>query len=214
MCGRFVSPEEAAIEREWHIGGRSNPNPFRGFYNAAPSMLLPVLRAGESGTLTLAEDRWGFQPTWAAKVKPQINARAETVASKPMFRSAFKTGRCLVPTQGWYEWTMVAGEKWPHFVTRNDGRLFTFAGLETTAADGQRTYAIITCDASDDLKWLHSRMPLALDHEAEGLWLGSSVQTAEDLLQSPKTNTFKAVRVSKRVNSPANDDAELIEAVD
>jgi putative SOS response-associated peptidase YedK len=107
----------------------------------------------------------------------------------------------------------VAGEKWPHFVTRNDGRLFTFAGLETAAADGQRTYAIITCDASEDLRWLHPRMPLALTREAEEQWLGGSVQSAQELLQSPPERLFRAIRVSKRVNSPANDDDGLIEAV-
>jgi putative SOS response-associated peptidase YedK len=214
MCGRFVSPAQADLERYWHIGGRSNPNPFRGTFNAAPSQLLPVMRSSSGGELELDLDRWGFQPPWAAKVKPQINARAETVASKPLFRSAFKASRCLVPTCGWYEWTVIAGEKWPHYVTRPDGQLFSFAGIETTAADGQRTYAIITTDASEDLRWLHSRMPLALSREAEEQWLGGSVQIAQDLLQSPETNTFKAVRVGKRVNSPANDDAGLIEAVE
>src|SRR5258706_2529781 len=109
MCGRYVSREQAAIEREYHISVR---NPFERVYNAAPSMQLPVIRAGEALPM-----RWGLVPGWWSKPtlpSATINARSEEAAAKPMWRAAVRHARCLVPALGWYEWhTGPAGEGSP-----------------------------------------------------------------------------------------------------
>lgn len=107
MCGRYVSPETAAIERTWHIG-RTNSNPFRRRYNVLPTTDVPIIRrAPDADELELTEARWGLIPNWWSKPKPPtstINARSEEAASKPMWRQPYRNARCLIPAVGWYEW--------------------------------------------------------------------------------------------------------------
>lgn len=173
------------------------------------------MRAGAGGGLELSTARWGFLPTWASKSKPQINARAETVGVKPMFCAAFKNGRCLVPAAGWYQWTTIGGESWPYYISRRDGELFCFAGIEARGAKGERNHAIITSSASDDLRWLHNRMPVVLEREAQERWLTETGRgRVRAMLQPAAEGMFSVVRVSKRVNLPENDNAQLIEPVE
>jgi putative SOS response-associated peptidase YedK len=107
MCGRYVRPDTASIERQWHIG-RTNSNPFRGRFNVCPTDTIPILRAKrESGEIELTEARWGFVPHWWKQAKPPssgFNARSEEAVSKPMWRHAYRNWRCLIPAVGWYEW--------------------------------------------------------------------------------------------------------------
>src|ERR1700682_5522225 len=133
MCGRYVSPDVAAIERQWHIG-RTNSNPFRGRFNVCPTDTIPILRTNrESGDIELTEARWGFVPSWWKQAKPPsscFNARSEEAVSKPMWRQAYRHWRCLLPAVGWYEWQEAqrtepaTGEikpyKQPHFIYRED----------------------------------------------------------------------------------------------
>jgi putative SOS response-associated peptidase YedK len=112
MCGRYVSPDQAAIERAFHIGGRSNPNPFRGLFNAAPTLMLPVVRVHPEHSREIALLRWGLIPSWAKDTSigaRMINARAETVTERPAFRAAFRRRRCLLPMAGFYEWQKAGG---------------------------------------------------------------------------------------------------------
>jgi len=151
MCGRYVSPEQAAIERAWHIG-RSTSNAFGQRYSVAPTTQVPILRSrpGPDAGFALAEARWGLIPPWWKDAKPPqstFNARAEDAASKPMWRQPYRHARCLVPAVGWYEWKTVesvdneTGEvhrhKQPYFIHPSDDRLILFAGLMSTyrAAD-------------------------------------------------------------------------------
>ena len=104
MCGRFVSREQAAIEREYNIRVL---NPFERVYNAAPSMQLPVIRRAAGDALEALTMRWGLIPGWwsqASLPTSTINARSEEAATKPMWRNAVRQSRCLVPALGWYEW--------------------------------------------------------------------------------------------------------------
>jgi putative SOS response-associated peptidase YedK len=107
MCGRYVSPDEAAIEREWRVG-RRNSNPFPRRFNVSPTATVPIQRmSGRSREVELAAARWGFVPLWWKEARPprtSFNARLEAAASKPMWRDAFRRARCLVPAEGWYEW--------------------------------------------------------------------------------------------------------------
>src|SRR5258708_4078402 len=109
MCGRYVSPSEAEIERFWHIG-RHNNNPFGPRYNVSPTTPVPMLRRSDTGTLDLVMARWGLIPFWWKDTKPPkstFNARSEEAASKPMWRGPASKSRCLVPALGWYEWKEV-----------------------------------------------------------------------------------------------------------
>jgi putative SOS response-associated peptidase YedK len=142
MCGRYVSPDTASIERQWHIG-RTNSNPFRGRFNVCPTDIVPILRAQrESGEIELTEARWGFVPHWWKQAKPPssgFNARSEEAVSKPMWRHAYRNWRCLIPAVGWYEWQVAqradsaTGEikpyKQPHFIYREDRKLVALGGL-------------------------------------------------------------------------------------
>src|SRR5436190_1894572 len=138
MCGRYVSPEEAAIESFWKLSEAQKRNPFAGMFNVAPTMQIPMLRARESG-LDLVMARWGLIPFWWKNAKPPtstFNARSEEAATKPMWRGPVSKSRCLVPALGWYEWKEVnptTGEirkvKQPYFIRLRGGQPFAFVGL-------------------------------------------------------------------------------------
>ncbi|MGB7542710.1 MAG: SOS response-associated peptidase, partial [Burkholderiales bacterium] len=180
MCGRYVSPDEAAIEREWHIG-RHNSNPFKRRFNVQPTTYVPILCLDrESGQLELTLARWGLIPHWWKEAKPPrltFNARSEEAATKPMWRGPIRHARCLMPAEGWYEWQEVAhvdevtGEvkllKQPHFIYRRDKKLLCFAGLMSLwAPPGQDTpsptCAILTRAAAGSVAEVHDRMPVIL----------------------------------------------------
>lgn len=153
--------------------------------------------------------RWGLQPPWLDKPAP-VNARAETVATLPMFRSAFKARRC-VPVSGFDEWQ--AGPegankaKQPWYICRADGAPLLFAGLWELKDDLQ-TITVVTTAANDFMKALHDRMPVVLEPETARRWVE---EPDASLLVPAADGVLTAHRVSTRVNSPKNDDRSLIE---
>jgi len=208
MCGRYVSPEVAEIERALGIA-RSPGLTFPRRFNVAPTTVVPVVRRGRE----LAPARWGFIPYWWSKPKPPascFNARAEEVASKPMWRDAYRESRCLVPAEGWYEWQALAGSKQPHYVYRRDRALMCLAGLLSQWRERGKepiyTCAILTRPASSALSAIHERMPLVLPPEALEGWLDASLDADEvgpvELAHHP---------VSPRVNAAREDDEKLTE---
>ena len=107
MCGRYVSPEEAAIERFWNLSHTQRENPLGRRFNVSPASIVPMLLLGETGALELVGARWGLIPFWWKEAKPPrltFNARSEEAATKPMWRHPAAKSRCLVPALGWYEW--------------------------------------------------------------------------------------------------------------
>ena len=157
-------------------------------FNIAPTQEVSAVRdLGEGRELEFL--RWGLIPSWAkdksigAKL---INARAETVAEKPAFRSAFKHRRCLIPADGFFEWKKEGGRKEPHYITLRDGGLFAFAGLweEWHPEDGEavRSCTIITTGANELVRPLHDRMPVILDPGDYADWLDVNPRTKEQLL--------------------------------
>lgn len=227
MCGRYVSPDEAAIERAWHIG-RRNGNPFARRFNVQPTTQVPILRLDrESGELELALARWGLIPHWWKDAKPPrltFNARSEEAATKPMWRGPMRHARCLMPAEGWYEWQALAvpdprtGEikvqKQPHFIRRSDGKLVCFAALfsEWTPAAGappRLSCAILTRDAAPSVHGVHDRMPVVMPDAAFPQWLDRVIEKPEQvaaLIASAQTD-FEHYPVSRRLNT-ARDDAE------
>jgi len=213
MCGRYVSREQAAIEREFNIRVR---NPFERVYNAAPSMQLPVIRAGEALPM-----RWGLVPGWwsqSALPSATINARSEEAAAKPMWRTAVRHARCLVPALGWYEWHTGPGGKLPHFIHAAQMAGLSFAGLWSEWKDGQGetqlSFAILTRAASASLTALHHRMPVVLAPSAFEDWLSSwSSNQAARLAEhvAAAAGEFEHYPVSRYVNAPKHQGERCIE---
>lgn len=214
MCGRYTltgSPEEL-IE----VFGVPAPN-FEHVprYNIAPTQLAPVIAADERGT-RMGRLRWGLIPSWArdpSVASKLINARAETVRTKPSFRDAFKRRRCLVLADGFYEWAGQAGKKQPHWIYRPDRKPMTFAGIweSWSGPDGaQHTFAIITVPASADIRVVHHRMPAILPAEDREVWMEAKQPTEAEALLRPFQGALRHHAVSPLVNTPRNDEPELI----
>ena len=219
MCGRFtfaISPELLAEIFGVKILGDFSPR-----YNIAPTQQVLVARAGEGGR-ELASARWGLVPHWADDLSigaRMINARGETLASKPAFRSALKHRRCLVAADGFYEWKKVGAGKQPYLIRFADGRAFALAGLweRWLPQDGGAAVdscTIITTTPNDLLRELHDRMPVILPLAAFEEWLRPEPLAAprlEELLRPHPDAEMEAFAVSRRVNSPTNDDPSCID---
>lgn len=185
-------------------------------YNIAPSQRVLIADQDAEGARSIRPAAWGFRPHWLpTDRKAPINARAETVADKPMFRGAFRKGRCLVPADGWYEWQPQArGPKVPHFFHRPDDGVFWFAGLEATDSEGAPTMAILTTDANAAARAVHNRMPVVLPGAGvANTWLDpdAAASTLRDLLAPLPDDLIKVYPIGRAVNKPQNDGPELIE---
>jgi putative SOS response-associated peptidase YedK len=218
MCGRFTLTVSARVLGE--LFDVPEPAGLAPRYNIAPTQKVVVARTGEGGR-ELAGARWGLVPHWAEDPSignRMINARGETVASKPAFRSAVKHRRCLIPADGFYEWKKVGAGKQPHLIRFADGRAFAFAGLweRWLPRDGGApvdSCTIITTTPNELLRELHDRMPVIVDPAAFDEWLRPEPLAAprlEELLRPHPHAEMEAFPVSRRVNSPANDGPECI----
>jgi putative SOS response-associated peptidase YedK len=212
MCGRYVSPDQASIERAWQIrrdSGLSFPRRF----NVQPTTAVPLLFL-DDGELALTGARWGLVPHWWKQEKPPtftINARLEEAAGKPMWRDPMRRTRCLLPAEGWYEWRALAGGKQPHYLRRSDGRPFCFAGLMSTWNE-QLSCAILTKAAEGPAAEIHDRMPVVLPDEAHAGWLDAELKDAAEYARvHALAREFMLYAVSKRVNNARNEGADLIE---
>jgi putative SOS response-associated peptidase YedK len=189
-------------------------------YNAAPSQAqLAILNNNPQAIVHAA---WGFVPEWAKgrdDVKPIINARAETVATKPFFRDAFKKKRCLVLADGFYEWRRTKEGKRPYRIALKTEEPFAFAGLWSTVRDTtgkpQITFAIITTEANELVAHIHNRMPVMLQEADEADWLNQQLplEEAQALLNPYPAGLLTAYKVSTKVNSPAYNAPDLVEHV-
>ena len=185
-------------------------------YNIAPGDDLPAI---ENATPTeIRFPRWGLVPGWVDDLEDwpaPINARAETVAEKPAFRSAFEQRRCLVLADGFYEWKGPRGSKQPYRVVRPDEEPFAMAGLwETRERNGEslQTTAVITTDANEVVRPIHDRMPVILSPDEEERWLaGDDPEELQALLDPADPDALRAYPVSTAVNDPSNDDPSIIE---
>lgn len=226
MCGRYVSPEAADIEREWNL--RHAPNPFdRVNYNVAPTQQVPAVRRGSDGAPELAALRWGLIPFWARGVAPKygtINATMERMAEAPTYRGPWRRGqRCIVPACGFYEWHQAEASpgkvvKEPFYIRIGDQPIFGMAGLwdASTGADGVTVVSctLITMPANRVMAEIHNaraRMPAILERADHAAWLSGSAEEALACLRPYADELMIAHRVSARVNSPKNNDARLIE---
>lgn len=164
---------------------------------------------------------WGFLPNWAKggpdQAKPLINARAETVAHRPAFRTAVRYHRCIIPASGFYEWKQTSSDRQPYHITLADGKPMLMAGLWEDSHDGAgseiRTACVITTAASESMRELYHRMPAILTPEDAIRWVKAPDSDALSLTEmlAPSGQEFTKTPVSRLVNSPANDTKECIE---
>lgn len=219
MCGRFTQHhDQNAVQERFNLDEILTTTAPR--YNVAPQQNIAVVYAPE--TVRLLEDfRWGLVPSWAKDAaigQKMINARSETVAEKPSFRAALSRRRCLIPADGFYEWIKTEGGRDPVHFRLKSGDLFAFAGLWEEWHDPQtesplRTCTILTTSANDTVGRVHDRMPVILAPDAESLWLDSAVHDKDillSLLAPYPDDAMEAFPVSRRVNSPRNEGAELL----
>jgi len=220
MCGRFAMYTLPSTMAWRYFGLDRRPGDDAPRYNVAPGTPIALFRAGEGAEpVELDFSWWGFRPHWAGDDAPAaINARAETVASSRYFHRAFSRHRGLVPADGWYEWRPTEAGKQPHFITRADGEPVWLAAIWTRAPEGEGTRcAIITQPAAENLRHVHSRMPMALDLDCAEAWLDPEA-TERDAIKAATRRLEPGLitdwPVSRRVNRPDNDDPGLLEAVD
>lgn len=220
MCGRYVSPDQASIEREFNLLRAEWQFPAN--FNVAPSLMIPAIRAarGEQQGVLL---RWGLIPDFARGIAGRyatFNARIETLATSASFRGSWQRGqRCIIPALGFYEWHVnTDGSKQPFYIHLNDQDVFGFAGLwERSSLDANtvtESCSIITMPANDLMSEIHngrSRMPAILAREQRAAWLFGDAEAAGASLAAYPDHLMVAYAVSPRVNSARNNDENLIE---
>jgi putative SOS response-associated peptidase YedK len=219
MCGRFTLNQSAeALAQIFHVEPVLD---LVADFNIAPTrMVATVLQNPESEKREFKQLHWGLIPSWAKDVAmgaKLINARAETVAEKPAFRSAFKHRRCLVLADGFYEWQRQQGKKQPFYFRLQDGQPFAFAGLwerwRSPANEEVISCTILTTAANELLQPIHERMPVILEPKDYDLWLNSQVQTPqtlEELLRPYPAPAMTAYPVSTLVNNSRHNSPECI----
>jgi putative SOS response-associated peptidase YedK len=219
MCGRF----QLGVPSDWleDLGLSSADAPdLEARYNIAPSQQIVAVRE-KGGRRSASLLRWGLVPSWASDPKignRLINARAETLLTKPPFREAFARRRCLVPAHAFYEWQKVGGARQPWRIARRDGRPFGFAGLweRWLGPEGPlETCTIVTTEANGVVAPIHARMPAVIVPEQYALWLDPEAphEALVPLLRPLPDAAVVAHPVSSRVNRPDVDDPECARAV-
>lgn len=226
MCGRFNlrTPMTVLAQQFLFELGPLAKEAFRPRFNIAPTQLVAaVRRLSDKDQRQLAVFHWGLIPSWAKDKKiaySTINARGDSVADKPVFRAAFKSRRCLVLADGYYEWLTEGKKKLPLHYHMQDGKPFAFAGLWETwhgppPHDGPKleSCTIITTGGNELAAKVHDRMPVILQERDYDLWLDSSVSDKERLkalLVPYPAKEMTADRVSTRVNNVKNEGPECL----
>ena len=202
MCGRFTitHPDEALARLFAAMPGNDLPPVPR--FNVCPTTPVAVVTS-DGGARRLRAMRWGFIPAWykAPNDGPLIiNARADTVATKPAFREAIRARRCIVPASGFYEWQEVGGKKLPWYFTRTDGQPMAFAGLWQRWGDLD-SVAIVSTEAGPGMAGLHHREAVMLEPADWPLWLGEAGHGAAVLMRASAEGVMQCHRVDPAVNS-------------
>ena len=220
MCGRFALPYPSKIAEHFSL---SEEIPFAPRYNIAPSQQIAVIRSmkGLPGR-QLAMMRWGLIPHWAKDEKigyKMINARSETVAEKPAFRSAYRQRRCLIAAGGFYEWKREGKRRQPFFVTMKDKNIVAFAGIwerwQSPAGEAVESCAILTTEANSLVRTIHDRMPVIIAPAYYNLWIDpvGDRDRVQQLLRPCSPSSLLIYPVSDMVNSPRNDSPGCLQEI-
>lgn len=223
MCGRFtLHTDPSILARLFGLDEEAYLEPR---YNIAPSQPVAIVRLNRNAERELTHVLWGLVPSWAKDVSigaRMINARSETVAEKPSFRSAFRRRRCLVPADGFYEWQSRGKKKQPYYVTLNDDQPFAIAGLweHWAGADGSEleTCTLLTTEPNEKLADVHNRMPVILHVDDYDEWLGDGSETLPSeqdhlfhLMRPYEAEAMKLTPVSTYVSNARNEGPACIE---
>lgn len=220
MCGRYSLTHTAEeIAARFDV---ETPQFSAARYNVAPTDEMPVVRSEPEGAgRQIANLRWGLVPFWADDESigyRMINARSETAADKPAFRAAFERRRCLVVTDGFYEWVEDDGEKWPIQITVGEPSLGAFAGIwERWSGDDDHvieSYTILTTGADPVLEPLHDRMPVWAPQDHWDAWLfgdDGPTQVLNSMIEHFPADSVSYRPVSRQLNRPGNEGPELWE---
>ena len=218
MCGRFTQRTGSKkLAKEFKV---AEVPAVEARFNIAPTQEVLAVRELED-VREATFFKWGLIPSWAKDTSMGarlINARSETVAEKPAFRQAFRQRRCIIPTDGFYEWQKTGGRKQPFFFRMRDERPFGFAGLwERWDGEGGEVVtscAILTTEANDVLRPVHDRMPVILHLDDYELWLGAEARLLDivkEMLRPYPAEEMVGYPVGASVNSPRNQGAYLVE---
>jgi putative SOS response-associated peptidase YedK len=216
MCGRYAMYTHPSQVHPFFSIVKPVPN-WAARYNVAPTQDAPVVVDHGDGR-AIEMKRWWLVPSWSKEPGskyPMFNARAETVREKPSFKTPFEKRRCIVPADGFYEWTGPKNDRVPHFIQRADGQLLGLAGLYDVwkSRDGTETvnsFTIIVTAANDWMSRIHDRMPVILEPSDFDTWLKGTPDAAATLLRPAANDLLKERIVSKSVNAAKNEGAELI----
>ena len=220
MCGRFT---QRYTWREIHdlCGLTGAVRNLQAHYNIAPTDTVDVVKYADGGAIELVPMRWGLIPYWWKKPLKQLpatfNARAESVADKPIFRDPFRRHRCIIPASGYYEWIARPDGKQPYFISAADGGVLSFAGLwdrskNPDTGEPVASCTIIVTDANAMTRPIHDRMPVLIDKTVEP-WLSGTA--GAELLRPAAEDRLRMWPGSRRVNKTGNgdDDPTLIDEV-
>jgi putative SOS response-associated peptidase YedK len=222
MCSRYslTSPPEAVRA---YFGYADTPN-FPARYNIAPTQPIAVVARDREGVRRFRLMRWGLLPAFVKDPKTfptLINARSEEVLAKPSFRNAMRYRRCLVPADGFYEWTGPKGKRRPFLLRPRQGQLIAFAGLYERWRDKDggeiETVVILTCPANRNVSPLHDRMPVVLAPEQFEAWLDVEATPADaalGLLLPAADDLFEAVELHPKINDSRKDEPSLQEPLE
>jgi len=207
MCSRYTATADPkALAARFGVAPAPGLKPR---YNSAPGQEAAVVIAAPAPRMSML--RWGLLPAWARgpQAKPQVNARAETLADKPFFRESFRSRRALVPADGWFEWPRRGADKTPRLFRLKDGGTFAFAGLWDSGS-----FAIVTVPPNPLVARIHDRMPALLPRDAESAWLDPKTlpERLREMLRPYPSELLDARRVSERVGSVELDEPSLLDA--
>ena len=221
MCGRYTLINPKRIKKRFKAKNKMEPQDPS--FNIAPGMYLPTITRNSPNKITFM--RWGFVPGWNKnKSFFMMNVRDDTIKSKIYFQNKIKTNRCLVPTDGFFEWkkkkTSRGIDKIPYYIYLKDNPLFSFAGIYNKRSDAEGndifTFAIITTKPNHLVKEIHDRMPVILDKKDENRWLdekNTNPNNLQSMLTSYPPGKMDAHIVSSQVNNPKNDSIKLIQPI-
>lgn len=223
MCGRFTLRTAADAFVQYFLAGTLDVNfpSFKPRFNIAPTQMVAAVRFTIEEKPEACELRWGLLPSWAKDKKishSMINARGETIAEKPAFRSAFKKRRCAILADGFYEWKADGKVKRPSYIHARDGAPFCFAGLWESWQSPDETIestTIVTTSSNEFMRDLHDRMPVVLAPENLRRWLdpATPVEELHQLIRPVDNEFFVRHEVGTEVNSPRADRASFIEPI-
>ncbi len=224
MCGRFVLENIDEVFQRFRLSDSDDlMGNIKPRYNIAPLHFAYIISRNSRQENRLEMMKWGLVPSWSKDPKigsRMINARLETVDTKPSFKKLLKTNRCLVPCSGFYEWKTNGTKKVPYYIGLKDGRVFCLAGLYDIwkESDGNdlKTFTIITTQPNYVLKSIHNRMPVILHQELEDQWLNTKMQNPDSikrLLKPYPDENMIFYAVSNEVNNPENDNPQLIKQI-